>query len=177
MKTKFIAMVALLLSLVMLAAGAETVEQSTDIPEASTEVEGVMPEMPDAYLNGSIVLTPVGELKLPEEWNDIILAEEMIPTEENSCYSVTWYTMMDEVRYDLFRVYLGESDFGFYFGNAMDAEGNLLGIYVEVIVPEPAMESESELTAEQDEELGMMRECVNYIIEQIYSLPSMERMD
>lgn len=159
--------VVMLLVLLMLTACSSKNGQNK-VAATSAPVANEEPPMGFVY-TGLSVKTPVGEFALPEELNDKVFAEETLV---ENCHGITWYAMISDVRVDLYSLYIGNSDVGYYFGNAKDAQGNEQGVYVDVnvqLLPET-------LTEEQTAELNIMRESVNFIIEQIYALPEFARM-
>ena len=119
--------------------------------------------------DGSVVFdTPVGKLYYPYERAEYAKIAE---TTEDTAYIADLYGVVGKKEFKLFSIYINKKALeSFLIGNVTDAEGHTYSASI-LIEELEAADSWSDTTEEEKDLLYAMQEDMNYIVEQIESLP------
>ena len=113
--------------------------------------------------SGGTISTPVGDLTVPEFWNDGVTTEDVSSEEQ---YLIRFYGRDGEAEALLFELSVGENGTGYFVGNAPDKNGKMLPIWVEI----REVEAADTWTEEQTAAINRLQEGVNDLLDQFYSL-------
>ena len=159
---------ALLMAAIMVCSMAACGNKAQETTPASTEnTEMLYLEEPTPVPEGDKLITPLGELEFPGELAGRIRVEY---PDEGELFVAHVFGSVGQQEAYLFTVFMGQTDIGYYFGKAPNAEGQMLDIRIEI----EDFESDGTWSENGVEEVRGMQSRVNDLIAQIYELPGFE---
>lgn len=120
-------------------------------------------ESDKAGVGKQAIVTPIGELTLPQQLIDFSRLEE---TSKGSEYSARFYGMVSDDKVLLFELSVGMDQNGYWLGSAPDTDGNSADIWLNIA----GIEKRGSWTEDDFTKINEVQSCVNDIIEQIYQL-------
>lgn len=145
------------------AAGETAEQQSETAVPAQTETSADSSAGGAAAGNTQVLDTPIGELSMPESWDDSIQVKD---TSAGDQYARSFYSTVSGSEVLLFEIVIGGESTGYQLGSAPDENGTQQAIWLNI----GEIQTDASWTDEITTQVNTEQSGVNDLIEQIYAL-------